>query len=163
MAPGIGLGCEGPADFPRSWEQAQRALAIRCRSRTPQGVTAYEDLGLYRVLNTGDPEVTAFVTEWLGALLAYDEQHRTDLVSTLAAYLDCGGSHDETAATLAVHRSTLRYWLQRIREVSGRDLGDAEQRLNLHVATRAWTIGTGGSTARDEPLAQPVECRGEQA
>ena len=29
---GIGLGCEGPADFPRSWEQAQRALAIRCRS-----------------------------------------------------------------------------------------------------------------------------------
>jgi sugar diacid utilization regulator len=145
VALGIGLGCEGPADFPRSWEQAQRALAIRCRSRAPQGVTAYEDLGLYRVLNTGDPEVAAFVSEWLGALLAYDEQHRTDLVSTLAAYLDCGGSYDETAAALAVHRSTLRYRLQRIREVSGHDLADPEQRLNLHVATRAWSIGTGGA------------------
>ena len=37
MALGIGLGCEGPADFPRSWEQAQRALAIRCRSQIPHG------------------------------------------------------------------------------------------------------------------------------
>jgi DNA-binding PucR family transcriptional regulator len=147
VALGIGLGCEGPADFPRSWEQAQRALAIRCRSRAPEGITAYEDLGLYRVLNAGDPEVEAFVDEWLGALLAYDEQHRTDLVSTLAAYLDCGGSYDETAAALAVHRSTLRYRLQRIREVSGHDLADAEQRLNLHVATRAWSMGTGGTTA----------------
>jgi sugar diacid utilization regulator len=147
VALGIGLGCETPADFPRSWEQAQRALAIRCRSRAPEGVTAYEDLGLYRVLNIGDPEVAAFVSEWLGALLAYDEQHRTDLVSTLAAYLDCGGSYDETAGALAVHRSTLRYRLQRIREVSGHDLADPEQRLSLHVATRAWSIGTGGATA----------------
>ena len=145
VALGIGLGCEAPADFPRSWEQAQRALAIRCRSRAPEGVTAYEDLGLYRVLNTGDPEVAAFVNEWLGVLLAYDKQHRTDLVSTLAAYLDCGGSYDEAAAAMAVHRSTLRYRLQRIREVSGHDLADPEQRLNLHVATRAWTIGTGGA------------------
>jgi hypothetical protein len=138
---GVGLRCDGPADFPRSWEQAVRALAIRRRSRSPEGVTAYEDLGLYRVLNTGDTEVKVFVAEWLGDLLAYDEQHRTDLVPTLAAYLDCGGSYDETASALAVHRSTLRYRLQRIREVSGHDLGDAEQRLNLHVATRAWSLG----------------------
>jgi DNA-binding PucR family transcriptional regulator len=32
----------------------------------------------------------------------------------------------------------LRYRLRRIREISGLDLTDADARLNLHVATRAW-------------------------
>jgi DNA-binding PucR family transcriptional regulator len=39
-----------------------------------------------------------------------------------------------------IHRSTLRYRLQRIREVSGLDLGEVESRLNLHLATRAWRV-----------------------
>ncbi|MGO4422679.1 helix-turn-helix domain-containing protein, partial [Streptomyces sp. MCAF7] len=37
-------------------------------------------------------------------------------------------------------RSTLRYRLQRIREISGSDLTNAETRLNLQVATRVWKI-----------------------
>lgn len=39
-----------------------------------------------------------------------------------------------------IHRSTLRYRLQRIREISGLDLADVGNRLNLHVATRAWLL-----------------------
>lgn len=139
---GVGGHCERPADFPRSWQQAERALAIRQRSRNPEGITAYEDLGLYRVLSDsdGDAEVDRFVREWLGALLDYDTQHHSEMVRTLSTYLDCGGNYDETAAGMSIHRSTLRYRLQRIREVSGFDLGDVDHRLNLHVATRAWNL-----------------------
>jgi DNA-binding PucR family transcriptional regulator len=61
-------------------------------------------------------------------------------VNTLSSYLDCGGSYDDTAEVLTIHRSTLRYRLQRIREVSGFDLNDVEARFNLHVATRAWRV-----------------------
>jgi DNA-binding PucR family transcriptional regulator len=43
-----------------------------------------------------------------------------------------------------IHRSTLRYRLHRIRDLSGRDLSDVDTGFNLHVATRAWTI-LGGS------------------
>ncbi|HEV7536401.1 MAG TPA: helix-turn-helix domain-containing protein, partial [Acidimicrobiia bacterium] len=59
---------------------------------------------------------------------------------TLSTYLECGGNYDETADSLAIHRSTLRYRLQRIREVSGLDLGDVDSRFNLHAATRAWRV-----------------------
>jgi DNA-binding PucR family transcriptional regulator len=38
-----------------------------------------------------------------------------------------------------MHRSTLRYRLQRIRTVSGLDLTDPDTRFNLQLATRAWT------------------------
>lgn len=66
-------------------------------------------------------------------------------METLSRYFDCGGNYDDAAAVLTVHRSTLRYRLQRIREISDRDLADVETRLNLQVATRVWKIILGGT------------------
>ncbi len=57
-----------------------------------------------------------------------------------ARYFDCGGNYSETAESLAIHRRTLRYRLQRIREISGHDLTNVEDRLNRQVATRMWKI-----------------------
>ncbi|WP_324792420.1 helix-turn-helix domain-containing protein, partial [Streptomyces violarus] len=56
----------------------------------------------------------------------------------------CGGNYAGTAESLAIHRSTLRHRLQRIREISGHDLTNVEGRLNLQVATRVWKIMLGG-------------------
>jgi sugar diacid utilization regulator len=141
-AVGVGGRCEAPTEFPRSFAEAVRALDIRKKSRSPDGVTSFDDLGVFRILHTGegDAEIRMFVREWLGALLDYDVKRRTDLVPTLSQYLECGGNYDETAAVLLIHRSTLRYRLQRIREITGLDLADVDNRLNLHVATRAWKV-----------------------
>jgi DNA-binding PucR family transcriptional regulator len=64
---------------------------------------------------------------------------RADLLDaneSLARYLDSGGSYDDTARALKIHRSTLRHRLERIRDISGHDLQDVETRLNLHLATK---------------------------
>jgi DNA-binding PucR family transcriptional regulator len=37
-----------------------------------------------------------------------------------------------------MHRNTLKYRLQRIHEISGFDLADADSRFNLQLATRAF-------------------------
>ena len=79
-----------------------------------------------------------FVAEWLGGLINYDAIHGTQLVLTLSKYLDCGGNYDASALALSVHRSTLKYRLRRIREVSGHDIGHPDVQFNLQVATRAW-------------------------
>jgi len=68
----------------------------------------------------------------------YDAVHGKRLVVTLDEYLECGGSYDAKAAALSVHRSTLKYRLRRIREVSGHDLGIPDTQINLHVAPRTW-------------------------
>lgn len=65
------------------------------------------------------------------------------MVETLSQYFDCGGNYDETTESLAIHRSTLRYRLQRIRNISANDLANVEDRLNLQVATRVWKIVLG--------------------
>ena len=40
-------------------------------------------------------------------------------MATLSAYLEAGGNYDATAKALSMHRSGLKYRLQRIRVVSG--------------------------------------------
>jgi hypothetical protein len=139
---GIGGRCERPSDFPRSVREAFVALGVRQASRQPAGATTYDSLGIYRILAGGEhnAEVEGFVREWLGPLLDYDSAHGAELVKTLSTYLECGGNYDETADGLAIHRSTLRYRLQRIREVSGLELSDVDARFNLHAATRAWRV-----------------------
>jgi DNA-binding PucR family transcriptional regulator len=142
---GIGGQCDGPMGFPQSYAEAMRALNIRQKSRTPNGVTSFEQLGVYRILDTGQNrgEMRAFIQEWLGPLLDYDRTKNSDLVRTLSQYLECGGNYDETAAALIIHRSTLRYRLGRIKEITGLDLHDVNNRLNLHLAARAWQVLTG--------------------
>jgi hypothetical protein len=83
-------------------------------------------------------EVALFVREQLGRLLDYDRGGGFELVPTLWVYLDCAGDLDMAARRLCIHRSTLRYRLQRIQEISGHDLGEANTRFNLHVATSQW-------------------------
>ena len=141
-AVGVGGRCDTPHEVPRSYQEALRALEVRQGSHSAYGITFFDDLGLYRILRTGKDqrEVEQFVREWLGPLLDYDALHRTALVETLTAYFDRGGNYSATAAALVIHRSTLRYRLQRIREISGSDLTDVDSRLNLQVATRIWKI-----------------------
>ncbi|MEU0795099.1 helix-turn-helix domain-containing protein, partial [Amycolatopsis sp. NPDC005961] len=139
---GIGSRCETPGRLPKSYTEAVRALEIRRTSQAPNGVTTFEQLGIYRILDTGQNhgDVVEFVREWLGKLLDYDTQRNAELVATLAQYLECGGSYDDTAAALTIHRSTLRYRLGRIREITELDLNDVDSRLNLHLATRVWQV-----------------------
>ncbi|HEX4394372.1 MAG TPA: helix-turn-helix domain-containing protein [Mycobacterium sp.] len=139
---GIGSLVDAPSALPQSFSEAQRAFKIKQASPTPYGSRRFEDLGVYRILDSGDarPEVRGFVQEWLGALLDYDRTKHAELVKTLAHYLDCGGNYDLTAQSLQIHRSTLRYRLGRIRDITGRDLQDVDTRLNLHLATRVLDV-----------------------
>jgi sugar diacid utilization regulator len=137
---GVGGRCHEVGDFPRSYREAQLALRMQKAVGGSDQVTLFDDLGVYQILAT-DTDASAmesFTRDWLGALLDYDGVHGAQLVRTLSEYLDRGGSYDSTAAALSVHRSTLKYRLRRIREVSGYDLSSPDTKFNLQLATRAW-------------------------
>ncbi|MBL1086053.1 helix-turn-helix domain-containing protein [Streptomyces actinomycinicus] len=142
---GVSAPCDSVDDIPHHYQEAQRALDVRRHSREHYGTTFFDELGLYRILGPGNDyrELETFVHEWLGQLIDYDSRHHAALVGTLSRYFDCGGNYDETADSLAIHRSTLRYRLQRIHDISGHDLANVEDRLNLQVATRVWKIVLG--------------------
>jgi DNA-binding PucR family transcriptional regulator len=137
---GVGGASTEPSSFARSHREAQFALQLQAATHSPGQVTAFDELGVYRLLSGGADvdSIDWFIRDWLGPLLDYDKAKNSELVRTLSAYLECGGNYDATARRMSLHRSTLRYRLQRIRTVSGRELSDPDTRFNLQLATRAW-------------------------
>ena len=137
---GVGAPCNGLAGFPRSFHEARLALRMRLVG-VQNSVIFYEQLGSYRVLaEVSDLQsIDQFIDEWLGSLIAHDDKHSTHLVQTLASYLEYRGRYEPTAASLAIHRNTLKYRLRRISEVSNLDLQDGDTLFNLQLAARAWS------------------------
>jgi DNA-binding PucR family transcriptional regulator len=137
---GVGSRRSNLDEFPLSYQEAQLALKMQLAAGRPDRVTMFDDLGVYQVLATtqNSAAMDRFVHDWLGVLMDYDAAHGAQLVLTLSEYLDCGGNYDVTAKALVVHRSTLKYRLRRIREVSGHDLGCPDTQFNLQLASRAW-------------------------
>jgi len=107
--------------------------------------------GTYRLLVrllASDPEqLDAFYEESVAPLARYDEQYRTDLVGTLAAYLDHDGKLGAAAQALYAHRHTVAYRLERIRELTKLDPAKYEDRerlslgLKIHRLTRRPSMG----------------------
>ena len=114
---------------------AEAELALRL-STVP--VARFDGLGIARFLSTDADQfrLVSFVDEWLGSLVAYDEEHRSDLVHTLGESLRDQKSLRASSDRLHIHPSTLKYRLRRIQELTGRDLHDADDRFNLDLACR---------------------------
>ena len=137
---GVGDAYPRPSELPRSLREARLALRMQKASASAERTSLFADLDVLRMLAAVDDltDVEAFVRKWLGALAAYDERKHTQLVKTLIQYLQHGGGYEATSRALSVHRSTLKYRLQRIRELTGFDLGDPETHFNLQLAARAY-------------------------
>lgn len=139
---GVGDPCPRPSGLARSLREARLALRVQKGSAAGEQTSVFADLGVLRMLApAGDlSDVAAFAGKWLGALAAYDERKHTELVKTLTQYLLHGGGYEAASRALSVHRSTLKYRLQRIRELTGFELGDPETRFSLELATRAHVV-----------------------
>ena len=84
-----------------------------------------------------DPaELKRFYDETVRPLVAYDEQYETDLLGTLATFLECDANVNATAARLITHRHTIRYRFERVRELTGLDVSSTEAAKSCHSGSR---------------------------
>lgn len=75
--------------------------------------------------------------ELLDPLMAYDLERNSDLVRTLKVYFDCGENASEAADRLFLHRNSVPYRLERVRELTGLDYRDNLDRLALRLGLLA--------------------------
>ena len=105
---------------------------------------AFEETGAYRLLLSAmseDPaELQRFYAETVEPLVAYDEQYETDLVQTVEAFLEADGNVAGTAQRLFTHRHTIRYRLERVKELSGLDVGSTDGREKLSLGLKAMRV-----------------------
>lgn len=90
------------------------------------------------VLLAGDPAAAARIhADTVLALETYDARYRTTLVETLETWLACDASVSMAAARLYAHRHTIRYRLDRVKELTGLDPAATEDRERLVLGLRA--------------------------
>jgi PucR family transcriptional regulator, purine catabolism regulatory protein len=78
-------------------------------------------------------------------VLAQDGTDATPLLDTLRAYLAHGCRPGPAAEELCVHRHTLAYRLDRIRDLTGRDPRSGDHLLEFGLALELHDRGTGGA------------------
>lgn len=138
---GVGRVRQGPTGIRESYREAKQALTMGRKLYGPGQLTRFEELGVYRLLYASQsmPELRAFHDEALGLLIDYDRTHGAELMKTLEAFFAARCGPKEAAALLGVHRNTVLYRLERIRDLTNFDLDDANVRLRLHLALCANT------------------------
>jgi sugar diacid utilization regulator len=131
-------------DLPRAADEALLAANVAGAGGHERLELAFEDTGAYRLLlpamSEHPEELHRFYADTLEPLAAYDEQYETDLVQTLETFLDCDGNVAQTAQRLYTHRHTVRYRLERVRELSGLDVGSSDGREKLSLGLKAMRV-----------------------
>jgi len=134
--------CADPVDLYRAGSEAR--LAVNVGEAEGQPLLAFEDTGAYRLLlpaMSEDPrELERFYAETIEPLSKYDDQYETELVATVEAYLDNDGNVAATAKQLFTHRHTVRYRLERVRELCGHDVSATEGREKLGLGLKAMRV-----------------------
>ncbi|HYH31446.1 MAG TPA: helix-turn-helix domain-containing protein [Pseudonocardia sp.] len=130
---GIGSPACGLAGVPDSRREADRVLDVMGEA---------EDVAVF-----GEIRAEVLLTQTLdlldaspdlrdpgvARLVAYDREHRTDLVVSVLAWLDAMGDVRAAARRLTVHPNTLRYRVRRATAIAGLRLGDPRARLVHHL------------------------------
>jgi DNA-binding PucR family transcriptional regulator len=98
----------------------------------------YGDLGSERLLAAVNDreELTRFCREQLGPIIAYDEGKNGELLFTLETFFAKGGHMKLAAEVLAIHPNTLKYRLEQILHLTGRDPRDAAHALDMQLALK---------------------------
>ena len=147
-----------PVDLYRAGQEAR--LAANVGEAEGERILAFEDTGAYRLLlpaMSEDPEeLQRFYSETVEPLVAYDDQYETGLLITIETYLENDGNVAATAQRLFTHRHTIRYRLERARDLCGHDVTSTEGREKLGLGLKAMRVlGIGAPVGpADEPGAK---------
>jgi sugar diacid utilization regulator/putative methionine-R-sulfoxide reductase with GAF domain len=146
---GISRPHDDVVELPSALNEARTALSAAHRLGG-ENVFLYEELGIVRLLlgSGDDPDLMTFIEEATGPLLAYDRDNDGSLIRTLRAFFDADCSQRVAAERLFIHHKTLRYRLERIKQLTGLDLSRHEDRMRADFALRLLQV-----SGVDEPEA----------
>ncbi len=123
----------------RSFNEARCALeaAALANGSAPE-VASYRDMGASQLLlNLQDDEALAlYCQSVLGPLEDDSGEYGEELIRSLEAFIEQNGQWEKAARQLFCHRHTLRYRIRRVEELTGRDLGNARDRIDFWLALR---------------------------
>ncbi|HVT67720.1 MAG TPA: helix-turn-helix domain-containing protein [Trebonia sp.] len=102
------------------YAEAREAAEIAAGTDGHGRVVAFEDVLIDSVIRASS-HAERILESTIRPLLAYDAEHKAELVATLRSYVQAGFNLTRCAESRSVHPNTIVYRLRRIRELTGRD------------------------------------------
>ncbi len=126
-------------DTRRFYLQSLDAVNIGTKLGDPGPIYNYKDYYVYSMLQAcekQDSQIRFFVNPGLMHLRDYDKEHATELVKTLKEYLNRPNQPSLISQTLHIHRNTLLYRMEKIKEITSCSLENGNDLLSLALSYR---------------------------
>ncbi|XVV06071.1 helix-turn-helix domain-containing protein [Actinosynnema sp. CA-248983] len=138
MGEPVSVGAAGPllgtASLHEGYREAVRCVDAVVALGVSGGAASAHDLGFVGALVAGNRDVAGFIEQVIGPVIDYDRERSADLVPTLRAYFDEGGSPTYAAGRLHVHTNTVTRRLDRVKDLLGPDWQKPDQALEIQLA-----------------------------
>ncbi|MDF1515303.1 MAG: helix-turn-helix domain-containing protein, partial [Anaerolineae bacterium] len=138
IAIGIGMPGDGLPGLRQSFKQAVEAVNMVHTYFQRDRTVAYGDMRLHNLLLSlrESSELAGFYESTLAPLEKYDSEHDGQLALSLRAFFRHHGNISRTAEAINLHRNSLLYRLERINNITGLNLDEADDRFALQLALK---------------------------
>lgn len=137
---GLGGPSPGLEGIRKAYLEAREALEIGLALDLDGRVHRFDDLLLYHFLRIEPALLERFVEQMLGPLISYDARRKGELIKTIESYFAADGSVKLAGEALFAHPHTVSYRLKQVERLTGWSLRDAEEKLRLQLALRAYRL-----------------------
>jgi PucR family transcriptional regulator, purine catabolism regulatory protein len=139
---GIGRQYETIHSLHKSFSEANESIRLMEKFNIRGGVSHYEDHSIYHFLdsNIKDIELEEFFMKSLGKIYEHDHLHGTSYIITLENYFINNLNISETAKGMFLHRNTLIYRIDKIKEILNTDLKNSEELLQIQLALKIFRL-----------------------
>lgn len=128
-------------DLSEGYRQAVDTQKVMSLWDKATSVLSYQDLGVYQLFVETDnlDTLDRFVPEVIKEL----HQSNQDLMDTLYVFINANQNYSVAADTLFVHPKTVRYRINRLKELYAIDFSNPEEMLRCNLAIRIIRLKTG--------------------
>ena len=137
---GIGRYYENILNIDRSYKEAKKALVVG--KNMSNGILHFDQMRIYKLLTKVEDknELRIFYNEILYPIKKYDEKNNTNLLGTLEMYFEYNENMNATSKALYIHVNTLKYRLNRIKEILNIDDLDIENKVELYLSLKVMKL-----------------------
>jgi PucR family transcriptional regulator, purine catabolism regulatory protein len=139
---GIGRQYETIRSLHKSFSEANESIRLMQKFEDSGGVSHFEDHSIYHFLdsNIKTMELEEFFMKQLGKVYEHDQLHGTSYIITLENYFQNNLNISETAKAMFLHRNTLIYRIEKIKEILNTDLKNSEELLQIQLALKIFRL-----------------------
>ncbi|MHC0038446.1 PucR family transcriptional regulator [Pseudoneobacillus sp. C159] len=139
---GIGGQYDTIQSLHKSFSEANESIRLMQKFEDRGGVSHFEDHSVYHFLdsNIKDFELEGFFMKSLGAIYEHDRLHGTSYIVTLENFFSNNLNISETAKAMFLHRNTLIYRIEKIKEILNSDLKNSEELLQIQLSLKIFRL-----------------------